>query len=358
LRRQIADDAIDNAVFVIVDQFNHALALLDDSERVAVAKLSYRAAARAKSSMAYSAAAQYLERGLTLLPAKDAWQTHYPLCYAMHLLLAEVLSVLNRETAFQEVVQRTLQQARDRADRLAVRIVQTAHLCLSSRMHEGLAVGRAGLAEVGIRLPGLRDDDGLARAFEHGLADFRARTAGNDLEQLLYSLPYASDDLSEKIMRLIGAMCDAATNTSVPLLNLLAVVGSNRSLEFGNTLLSPLLYTLLGQGLVVHQRAYREARQLAQVAMRLSDEKLPDLWTFGRSRVHQLAFILHWSQHIEEIVPQLEEALAIARRAHDPLYAGYSQLDNEVGANYAIGNLTPAAGDKHQVMMAGMRHRF
>jgi len=40
------------------------------------------------------------------------------------------------------------------------------------------------------------------------------------------------------------------------------------------------------------------------------------------------------------------------------LYAGYSQLDNEVGANYAIGNLTPAAGDKHQVMMAGMRHRF
>ena len=324
LRRQIADDAIDNAVFVIVDQFNHALALLDDSERVAVAKLSYRAAARAKSSMAYSAAAQYLETGLTLLPAKDAWQTHYPLCYAMHLLLAEVLSVLNRETAFQEVVQRTLQQARDRADRLAVRIVQTAHLCLSSRMHEGLAVGRAGLAEVGIRLPGLRDDDGLARAFEHGLADFRARTAGNDLEQLLYSLPYASDDLSEKIMRLIGAMCDAATNTSVPLLNLLAVVGSNRSLEFGNTLLSPLLYTLLGQGLVVHQRAYREARQLAQVAMRLSDEKLPDLWTFGRSRVHQLAFILHWSQHIEEIVPQLEEALAIARRAHDPLYAGYS----------------------------------
>ncbi len=40
------------------------------------------------------------------------------------------------------------------------------------------------------------------------------------------------------------------------------------------------------------------------------------------------------------------------------LYAGYSQLDNEDGANYAIGNLTPDAGDKHQVMMAGMRHRF
>ena len=40
------------------------------------------------------------------------------------------------------------------------------------------------------------------------------------------------------------------------------------------------------------------------------------------------------------------------------LYAGYSKLDNESGANYAIGNLSPAAGDEHEVMMAGMRHRF
>lgn len=40
------------------------------------------------------------------------------------------------------------------------------------------------------------------------------------------------------------------------------------------------------------------------------------------------------------------------------LYAGYSQLDNENGANYSIGNLSPAAGDQHQVVMAGMRHRF
>ena len=40
------------------------------------------------------------------------------------------------------------------------------------------------------------------------------------------------------------------------------------------------------------------------------------------------------------------------------LYAGYSQLSNESGANYAIGNITPAAGDNHRVMMAGMRHRF
>jgi predicted porin len=40
------------------------------------------------------------------------------------------------------------------------------------------------------------------------------------------------------------------------------------------------------------------------------------------------------------------------------LYAGYSQLHNDDGANYSIGNITPEAGDDHRVMMAGIRHRF
>ncbi|MCC4114558.1 porin [Aromatoleum toluclasticum] len=40
------------------------------------------------------------------------------------------------------------------------------------------------------------------------------------------------------------------------------------------------------------------------------------------------------------------------------LYAAYSQLTNKDNANYALGNLTPAAGDDPRVVMAGIRHRF
>lgn len=40
------------------------------------------------------------------------------------------------------------------------------------------------------------------------------------------------------------------------------------------------------------------------------------------------------------------------------LYTGFSQLKNKDDANYAIGNLTPAAGDDPRVLMAGIRHRF
>ena len=61
---------------------------------------------------------------------------------------------------------------------------------------------------------------------------------------------------------------------------------------------------------------------------------------------------------VSQTLRQLEAEVGLPLFKRTTLYAGYSQLDNEVGANYAIGNLTPAAGDKHQVMMAGMRHRF
>jgi len=40
------------------------------------------------------------------------------------------------------------------------------------------------------------------------------------------------------------------------------------------------------------------------------------------------------------------------------LYTGYSQLTNRDDANYAIGNITPAAGDDPRVAMAGIRHKF
>ncbi len=316
-------ERLDADVFDIVDQFNHALAsLADAAERRAVAALNHRAARRAKGAMAYAAAAKYLETGLGLLGA-EAWTAADRTAYEMHLLLAEQQSMLNREQPFEATVQALLGHAGGGADRLAVRIVQTAHLCLSSRMHDGLAVGCEGLAEIGIVLPAPTDQAGLTLAFERGLAEFRQRTQGLDVASHLYGLPLAGDELSEKIMRLIGAMADAATITNTPLLNLLAVVGANRSLAFGNTLLSPLLYTLLGQGMIAHEQAYLEGRRLAEVAMRLSDEKLLDLWSFGRSRVHQFWFIMHWSRHIELSLPLIEEALTVTRRAHDPLYAAY-----------------------------------
>jgi len=353
LWRRTPEHEIDGAVFSIVDQINHALPLLAAAQQLDVAALNLKAGLRARGSMAYRAASTYFETGIGLLPVQP-WQAAYRLSYELHLNLADVYSVLNAEAPFQETIATLLAEVCAAEDRLAVRICQTAHLCLSSRLFEGLTIGCEGLAEVGIALPPQHEQDQLIAAFAAELDTFRRNTRGLDVLDQLYQLPLATDPLSEKIMRLIGAMADAATITNTPLLSLLAVIGANRSLSHGNTPLSPLLYTLLGQGMIANERAYRDARQLAEVAMRLADEKLPDLWSFGRARVHQFWFILHWSRHIEISLPQVEDALVVTRRAHDPLYAAY--LLNIIAiTHYFLGRSTGDVLAAHQRVVAHCR---
>lgn len=312
------------SIFAIADQINLALGLLPDGkERREVAFLNLIAAQRARGSLAYAAAERYLEAGLQCLPPVDRWSDHYSLTYKLNLASAEIYSLLNSEARFQEILSELLDHVSLKEDRLDVRICQTAHYCLSSRMYEGLEFGCLGLSEIDVWIPPLTDRAALKRAFEDELAKFREETSGRELEEFLFNLPRVNDRLTESMLRLIGAMGDAATIMIMPLLSLLAVIGARRSLKYGNTPLSPLMYTLLGQGVIANERGYLEGRNLVQTALRLMEEKSLDLWSYGRERAHALWHILHWSENRLNLLEPIEEALIVTRRAHDPLYAGY-----------------------------------
>ncbi len=313
----------DHLVFVIADQINHGLQLVDDfAQRRQFAEINYRAGTRAKSAMAYEAATVYLDIGIELL-ADDVWKNDHDLAYGLYINGVEVDSMCNFEAAYQEKIAVLLEHAKPGAERLAVRTRQTIHFCQGSMMQEGLEVGRQGLQEVGIKIPPLDDFPGLRRAFMTEIERFEERTAGVDLVPFLTDLPVATDDEIEQILRLIGAMGDAATIMNMSMLNLMAGVGANLSLERGNTRLAPLMYTLHAQGLIAELHIYGPAAAMARAAAILCDGSLRDLWSFGRTKVHQYWFVLHWSRHVATSLPEIEQDYATTRRAHDPLYGAY-----------------------------------
>jgi len=93
-------DNVEPEVFTIVDQLDQAIELLTSpSECIEVARLNLIAGRRARSSMAYRAAAKYLQIARDLLP-EGHWQSHYELSYDIYLDLVEVYSVLNLEAEF------------------------------------------------------------------------------------------------------------------------------------------------------------------------------------------------------------------------------------------------------------------
>ncbi|KAF4516176.1 hypothetical protein B566_EDAN000415 [Ephemera danica] len=321
--RMLSPDAIHDAVFRIVDQLNLALPLITDPAlRLEVARVNLIAAERAHASLAYEAELQYLRAGESCLP-EHAWTAYYTLTYRYHLALAEACSVLSLEEPFQHAIRQLLTHVQTPFDRIRVRIRLTIHLCQSSQMTEGLTIGCQALAEVGIVVPSPEDTAQIHAMFDHEVETFHAHTESTDLHRFLMALPTARDPMAEQIHRLIGAMGDATTITNSPLLGLLGAIGSNISLTRGRTALSPLMYTLLGQGLVRRQGAYAEATTLANIALNTWEQHGQDGWTFGRMRVHQAWFILHWSAHIETILTVAEDALTLTRRAHDPIYGGY-----------------------------------
>jgi predicted ATPase/signal transduction histidine kinase/DNA-binding response OmpR family regulator/HPt (histidine-containing phosphotransfer) domain-containing protein len=336
LRRQAEGGDIGKHVFGIVDQLNQALDLLQDAdERLATAELNLRAGLRAKASMAYQAAANYFNVAIGLLPP-GSWQNHYDLSWELHIQRVECESVLNQDAPFEAHVALLLAEVKRPEQRTLIRVRQTIHLCQSSHMIEGMVIGRLGLAEAGLDIPPLEDTEALNAAFTRELERFWQTVGSRPLSEVLYELPVATDSQTENLLRLIGSMSDAATINSAPMLAMMAVLGANRSLAYGNTVLSPLVYTLLGQALVSKLRDYDAARRLAQVAIRLSDEKLMDLWSFGRARVHQFWFCLHWSRHYECDAQELEEAYGVTQRGHDPILGAYMLATTSI-MHYSLG---------------------
>lgn len=346
--RQTEENLLERSIFSIVDQLNRALSLLKtEPERLQVAELNYIAGRRAQTSMAYVAAGKYLENGISLL-SEQSWTKDYPLTFGLNMTLAEVYAVLDEETLLHKVIEVLLSHVSNTEDRLDARTCQSGYLCMTTQMYPSLKVGCEGLAEAGIEVPKPEDKVAVMRVFHKELGFFRNHLNTTEMVDYLVNLPPAVDDTSEKILRLIGAMADSATITNTALQGLFAIIGANRSLTHGNTCLSPLLYTFLGQGIIAQERAYMEGRKLVEVANKLfSKDQQIDLWSYGRSIAHQFWFVLHWSQHIELGIPQIEEALIFTQRAHDPLYAGYL-MNNLVITHYLLGRSTAETLAAHQ----------
>jgi predicted ATPase len=79
----------EEAIFEIVNQFNHASQLItSDEERRQLAELNLLAARRAKVSTAYASALKYLAVGRALLTDEN-WNSNYRLIFSIECLMAE-----------------------------------------------------------------------------------------------------------------------------------------------------------------------------------------------------------------------------------------------------------------------------
>ena len=98
-------------IFDVVNQFDHAIALLSDRDEIErVAELNLRAGRKAKASTAYVSACRHLGTGMALL-GPSGWGTCHALTFDLMLEHAECTFLSSRFDAAKALIAELLERA-------------------------------------------------------------------------------------------------------------------------------------------------------------------------------------------------------------------------------------------------------
>jgi predicted ATPase/transcriptional regulator with GAF, ATPase, and Fis domain len=310
----------DDRIFAILNHLNIGCDLITNaSERLSLAQLNLAAGRKAKTSAAYRAACDYLQKGISLLDHSH-WHSDYELMFSLFLEAAECQYLAGAFDAAEEYFERLLARAATPLDEAQVHTLRITVYENQSRWADAVASGRAALARLGISFPQRTDDKhaALDREVEATQSALGGRTIAS-----LIDLPEMTDAEGRMAMRILAILWSSAYIAGDEILaRLISATIVRLSLARGITGDS-------AYGFVTHaitsgplRRDYQAAYQWGVLALnvnkRFDDAKL-------RAKIHQQfqAHVNLWCRPFETCVPHAREACRSGLETGDFVYAGY-----------------------------------
>jgi predicted ATPase/signal transduction histidine kinase len=263
LLREASDAPSDEQLYLVVSQLNRGADLITEpGERLAVAALNRRAAARARQTSAFGQALACARRGIALLPA-GAWQDHHALAFELHRQALECAHVMGFGELTEELLAAGLAGTSDRAEQAELYAIDVA--AKSARLHgeEALRRGLEGLRMFGLEISA----DPAALAEE--LAAVERNLQGRRPDQLL-DAPPMTDREELACMRLLTQVMVPAYAVRQEQWAFLVARMVNLCLVGGNAPSSPLAYSSYA---AFRQRLtgdYRASHAWGRMALELS----------------------------------------------------------------------------------------
>ena len=235
LRGEAGGALSDENLFLVVSQLDRGADLVTDpGERLELAELNRRAAARARRASAFAQALAFARRGISLLPA-DAWQAHHALAFALHGCALESGHVMGYQELTEALLASALAGTTAPAEQADLYVIDVA--AKTARLDGGEAL-RRGLE--GVRRFGL-EISGEPAALAEELAAIERNLRGRPPEALLDS-PRMSDEVGLACMRLLAQVMVPAYAVRQELWIFIIARMVNLSLVHGNAPTSPLGY--------------------------------------------------------------------------------------------------------------------
>ena len=294
----------DQTLFEVVAQYNLGLEdVIDDGERLAVARLELRAGRTALESGAYRQASTYLATGCSLLP-EGTWDGDHQLAFDLHLECAQADTLLGRFEEAGAGFDACLARA---ADTAAVVEVHCRRVNLLMRMSDSpgaVQAGLQGLAHFGFEAPDSPQGWQAATGAEMGA--LAAVLAGRDPATLV-DAPECTDPAVLGEVRILAQIGTPAF--MIPeVFGFINVRVVRLSIEHGHSADSPLACALYAFMLGMMGQ-FEQGEAFGRLALALNERRGSPAGAAPLEHLYSV-FVQHWSHPL----PETRETLYRARR--------------------------------------------
>nr|WP_206755705.1 AAA family ATPase [Leptolyngbya sp. FACHB-671] len=305
-------------LFEIIDHLNQGTELVTArSERTEIARLNLMAGQKAKAATAHEAAFKYFTTGLKLLTS-ESWQSEYDLTLALYSEAAEAAYLQGRFDEMEQLVEVVLDRAKTVVDKVQVYHSRIQGYLSQGNLKETLKTGLEALKLLGIDLIENPSQLDVQRELE----STAALLAEREIEDLT-NLPKIAAPEPLAAITILANIGSAAFITLPALWILIICKTVNLSINYGNTIWSPMYYAAYGFVLCGVVQDIELGYKFGQLAL-TSAERLNNKRGKARTLRFSATHIMQWKVHLRNIIPMLADAYQSGVETGDFECAGYA----------------------------------
>lgn len=279
-------------LFNVVDHMEKAVLLLvDEEEKLAVARLARDAGLKARASTAFADSAGMLRFAASLLP-ENAWAQHYDLAATITLNLVETsyLSAANQES---EALYETIKGQLRPDDLLRLYSLKSRQCHLEGRFEAAMDLAYQSLTLLAQPIPAT--DEELTERFKMENQQIASLLASTTLDELFNNRENTEPRFLLTLEILFDLYADAYLVGRSPVLVYVSALMARLSMEKGHNPMTSVAYINYASTLCSSEKDYPKGIAMGDLAMRLADlycEPVPQNYTY-----HAYALsVAHWKQ--------------------------------------------------------------
>jgi len=286
-------DELEENIFALVDHLNQGENLIEDkAEKIELAQLNLKAGKKAKETIAYVAAKEYLELARSTFPG-NIWQENYDLARQLYRELAEVEYLNSNFEESQSLLEFALKKVKSAVERSEFYYLLIEQYTMLGKYVEAIQVGRTALAPLEINLP----EDNFAQAIEAESARFQ-KNLGNRQVSSLIDNPEMVDPTKKVALELLIKVLPPTYLGFPEMSGIVMAKSANLSVEYGHTSRSAISYSIFGL-LQTILGNYPLSYELTLLGYQLS-KKFNDLHAISQTANVLADFSLAWVKYIKE----------------------------------------------------------